>query len=97
MDGGKFHALKGKHPLVFCKILAMKLRKTRFVAKKHKHFYILDENNFGRCKCGASKQFPVEKRQKLRASEVSAIEGIGGEAVYNPDSWLNATSHEVRT
>ena len=60
--------------------------------------WTIDKDNKGTCVvCGASKQFTVEKRQKLRVSEVSAIEGIGGEAVYNPDSWLNATSHEVRT
>ena len=66
---------------------------------KHKHKYILDKNSFGVCECGASKQFPRECRMELRASEVSAIEGVGSEAGYDPDSWLNTTSHdfEVRT
>ena len=67
---------------------------------KHKHFWIIDKNNFGKCRdCPATKQFPRQPKLKLRASEVSAIEGIGSEAGYDPDSWLNTTSHdfEVRT
>ena len=27
----------------------------------HNHKYILDKNNFGICKCGATKQFPKAK------------------------------------
>lgn len=25
---------------------------------KHAHFFKIDSNNFGRCKCGATRQFP---------------------------------------
>ena len=75
----------------------MEIGKTPTVAKRHKHLYILDKNSFGRCKCGASKQFASEKAQKLRPSEVVTCENLGSEAGYDPDSWLNATSHEVRT
>ena len=55
-------------------------RKTRFI---HKHHYILDKNSFGRCKCGATKQFPVEKRLKLRPSEASAMDGLY--SAFTPD------------
>ena len=80
----------------------MEKRKRLFVAKRHKHKYILDENSFGRCKyprCKATKQFPVERKLTLRPSEVLSINSLGSEAGYDPDSWLNATSQdfEVKT
>ena len=61
----------------------------------HKHFWVLDKNNFGRCKCGATKQFPAGPKLKLRPSEISAIEGL--DSIYSPDDWLHkrSTSLEV--
>ena len=60
----------------------------------------IDKNNKGTCvECGATKQFPVERKLTLRPSEVSSIDSLGSEAGYDPDSWLNATSQdfEVKT
>jgi len=73
----------------------MKLRKTRFVAKTHKHKYILDKNSFGICKCGTTKQFPVEKIQKLRPSEVVTIENLSSIVNRDPDLWCNASVYGV--
>ena len=62
---------------------------------KHKHFWILDKNSFGKCKCGATKQFPVERRLTLRPSEIAALEGKCSEVAYDPDaSWLNASAQD---
>ena len=60
---------------------------------KHKHHYILDENSFGRCKCGATKQFPVEKKMKLRASEILTFQNLAADSRVNPDAWLHAEVH----
>ena len=68
----------------------MEIRKIRFVAN-HKHKYILDKNNFGMCKCGATKQFPNEKIQKLRPDERSFMENIGYEV--DKEGWTYAKLH----
>jgi len=44
------------------------------------HYWILDSNNFGRCKregCGATKQFPIEPYPILHDYERSKIESLG--------------------
>ena len=62
----------------------------------HKHKYILDKNNFGRCECGDTKQFPVEKIQKLRPSEVITIENLSSDSISEPDAWCYASVHGVK-
>jgi len=61
----------------------------------HKHKYILDENNFGRCKCGETKQFPIEKKLELRPSEIIAMENLGSIVNCDPGSPLNASVYGV--
>ena len=64
---------------------------------KHKHFWILDKNSFGKCKypgCTATKQFPIERRLILRPSEIAALEGKCSEVAYDPDGWLNASAQD---
>lgn len=54
----------------------------------------LDENSKGTCvKCGATKQFPVEKKLILRPSEASAMGSIAADSKVNTDSWLHAELH----
>lgn len=53
----------------------------------HKHFWILDKHSFGRCKCGATQQFPVEEIIKLNMHRPPR---------YDPDSWLSASLHGVK-
>jgi len=82
------------------KILLEKTPKGNHDSMKHKHFWIIDSTGLGKCKyCPAKKQFHAERKLKLRPSEISAINNLGSEAGYDPDSWLNTTSHdfEVRT
>jgi len=63
---------------------------------QHKHHYILDENNFGKCKhCPATKQFPVEKKLELRPSEIIAMENLGSIVNCDPGSPLNASVYGV--
>jgi len=53
--------------------------------RNHKHFYIVDTHNFGRCKCGATKQFPGDWPEgKIKIAELPK---------YDPDSWLRAVAH----
>jgi len=52
----------------------------------HKHFYIVDTHNFGRCKCGETKQFPVEQKLKVNTNMITPPK-------YDPDSWLHAEVH----
>jgi len=74
----------------------MQIRKTRFVAKTHNHKYILDKNNFGRYKCKATKQFPVEKKLELRPSEIIAMENLGSIVNCDPGSPFNASVYGVK-
>jgi len=62
----------------------------------HKHKYILDKNNFGRCKCGATKQFPVETIYKLRPSEVITMKNLSSDSIPDPDVWCYASVHGVK-
>ena len=58
----------------------------------HKHFWILDKNNFGRCRdCPATKQFATEKKLELRPDERSFIENIGYEV--DKDGWTYGKLH----
>jgi len=61
----------------------------------HKHRYILDKNSFGICKCGATRQFPVEKKLELRPSEIIAMENLGSIVNCDPGSPLNASVYGV--
>ena len=61
----------------------------------HKHHYILDNNSFGKCECGATKQFPVEKKLELRPSEIIAMENLGSIVNCDPGSPLNASIYGV--
>jgi len=94
-NGWKENPKEQKHAYVFQENLAMQLGKTRFVAKTHKHKYILDENNFGICECGATKQFPVEKKLELRPSEIIAMENLGSIVNCDPGSPFNASIYGV--
>jgi hypothetical protein len=51
--------------------------------RMHNHKWILDKNNFGKCQCGATKQFPVE--------EIENGCKLATPPKYDPDSWLNAS------
>jgi hypothetical protein len=55
--------------------------------KMHKHKYILDKNNFGVCKCGASKQFPLEQIGRIKLDVATLPK-------YDPNSWLHARVQE---
>jgi hypothetical protein len=71
-------------------------RNSKRKLRKHKHFYILNKNNFGKCKCGATKQFPVEKKLALRPSEVLTFENLSRDSRVDPSSWLNAEIYEEK-
>ena len=78
-----------------CKGVKMYLgrRKTRTVAN-HKHYWILDKNNFGRCRCGATKQFPIESKLKLSTFERSIAERLGVSYIYG--DWLQEKKPAVK-
>ena len=60
------------------------------------HEFVLNENSLGRCKhCPATKQFPVEKRLKLRPSEIIAMENLGSIVNCDPGSPFNASVYGV--
>jgi hypothetical protein len=73
----------------------MKSRQTPFVAKGHNHFWILDRNSFGVCKCGATKQFPKEEIPKLEPHEITTMNNIAKLALHYPGSWCSG-SCEIR-
>lgn len=56
----------------------------------HKHFWILDKNNFGVCKCGDKRQFPKEEI-RLKPSDIRNMRQIRRLVVYDPDSWLSGS------
>jgi hypothetical protein len=53
----------------------------------HNHFWILDRNNFGRCKCGATKQFSIEQEGNIKLKSLPK---------YDPSSWLRAGTVGVK-
>ena len=53
---------------------------------KHKHKFILDKNSFGICECGATKQYPIERKPKLTDFEKKIAEGL--ETSYVRGDWL---------
>ena len=58
--------------------------------------WTIDKNNKGTCVvCGATKQFPVEKRLKLRPSEILTFQNLAADSRVNPDSWLHASVPEL--
>ena len=57
----------------------------------HKHFWILDKNSFGRCRCGATRQFFVEEKAELRRSEIATLNRLARLALHHPDSWITGT------
>jgi hypothetical protein len=76
--------LKMTKPAKTSKLAGGSMRKK----KMHIHKWILDKNNFGKCKCGASKQFPVEEpkgRTKLAMPPK-----------YDPSAWLSAKVHGIK-
>ena len=64
---------------------------------KHTHFWILDKNNFGKCRnCPATKQFPVVSKITLRPSEALTMENLGPDSKCNPDAWCSTSVYGVK-
>jgi hypothetical protein len=68
---------------------------TKKVIKCQHKKWIIDENNLGHCACGATKQFPIEKQQKLRKSEILTMDNLAKDSLYNPDSPINAKIYGI--
>lgn len=56
----------------------------------HTHKWILDRNSFGKCRCGASQQFPVEVIEKMKPGEGRRL------FINDPDSPFHATVYGIK-
>jgi hypothetical protein len=62
---------------------------TKQKLKSHSHFWILDRNSFGVCKCGDERQFPVEEIPRLGRNDIQTLKGVARLALHSPDSWIS--------